>query len=107
MVKKSDWKTLEMPGQTAKFVINMTLNDDEKECIKEGRRHGFCTHSATVNHRSGSVPWNGICLCWNSRNPASLLSKSTKQIITGNLSIFYLRTTVTRSIMEYKAPFKT
>ncbi len=46
MVKKSDWKTLEMPGQTAKFVINMTLNDDEKECIKEGRRHGFCTHSA-------------------------------------------------------------
>ena len=66
MVKKSDWKTLEMPGQTAKFVINMTLNDDEKECLKEGHKPQemedkwfmYYEDNKLFIHRS----WTGYCI---------------------------------------------
>ena len=66
MVKKSDWKTLEMPGQTTEFVINRELKDNEKEYIKEGHKPQemedkwfmYYEDNKLFIHRS----WTGYCI---------------------------------------------
>lgn len=66
MIKKIDWKTVEMPEQIEKFVIEKTLTDIEIEYIKEGHRPQemedkwfmYFEDKKLFIHRS----WTGYCI---------------------------------------------
>lgn len=66
MVKKTDWKTEEMPEQVESFVMERSLTDSETEYIKEGHRPQemedrwfmYYEDETLFIHRS----WTGYCI---------------------------------------------
>ncbi len=66
MVKKTDWKTEEMPEQVESFVMERSLTDSETEYIKEGHRPQemedkwfmYYENNTLFIHRS----WTGYCI---------------------------------------------
>ncbi|MDE7222808.1 MAG: hypothetical protein K2O34_03370 [Acetatifactor sp.] len=66
MVKKNDWKTVEIPVQTEEFVLEKALTPDDIKLIKEGHRPKemadkwfmYCEDNKLFIHRS----WTGFCI---------------------------------------------
>lgn len=66
MVKKDDWKTLEIPTQFETFFLERTLTKKDLAYIKEGHRPEemedkwfmYCENNKLFIHRS----WTGYCI---------------------------------------------
>lgn len=66
MIKKRDWKTVEMPARVEEFALEKTLTDSEMEYIKAGRRPRemedkwfmYYENQTLFIHRS----WTGYCI---------------------------------------------
>lgn len=66
MVQKGDWKTVDLPEQTAQFVLERILSDEELEAIQEGHRPQemedkwfmYQEDDKLFIHRS----WTGYCI---------------------------------------------
>ena len=65
MVKKSDWKALDMPEETEQFVLEMKLTDEQIDILKQGylvksmdsKWWAYCEENSLYIHRT----WTGIC----------------------------------------------
>lgn len=66
MIKKSDWKTLDMPNETEQFAIEMQLTSAQIGFLKEGylvksmdsKWFAYCEENVLYLHRS----WSGVCV---------------------------------------------
>lgn len=66
MVKKSDWKTLEMPQENEEFILECSLSNEDIELIKEGflpkemedKWFMYYEDDKLFIHRS----WTGYCI---------------------------------------------
>lgn len=66
MVKRTDWKTVGMPEQTANFVIYREFTDSEMEYIKEGHRPQEMEDKWFMYYEDGKLfihrSWTGYCI---------------------------------------------
>lgn len=66
MVKKDEWKTVDIPEQTEEFVLEKKLTPDDIKRIEEGHRPKemadkwfmYCENNKLFIHRS----WTGYCI---------------------------------------------
>ena len=66
MVKKSDWKTLDMPIENETFILEKALSSDEIEMIKEGYRPQEMEDKWFMYYEEGKLyihrSWTGFCI---------------------------------------------
>ena len=66
MVQKGDWKTVDLPEQTAQFVLEHTLSDEELEAIQEGHRPQEMEDKWFMYQEDGNLflhrSWTGYCI---------------------------------------------
>lgn len=66
MVKKTDWKTIDMPEQKECFVFERTLTVDEIEQIKEGHIPQEMEDKWFMYYQNGKLfihrSWTGFCI---------------------------------------------
>lgn len=66
MVQKGDWKTVDLPEQTAQFVLERTLSDEELQAIQEGHRPQEMEDKWFMYQEDGKLfihrSWTGYCI---------------------------------------------
>lgn len=66
MVKKSDWKTVEMPESVEKFSVERVFADEEMEDIKEGHKPREMEDKWFMYYENGCLfmhrSWTGFCI---------------------------------------------
>ena len=66
MVQKGDWKTVDLPEQTAQFVLERTLSDKDLEAIQEGHRPQEMEDKWFMYQEDGKLfihrSWTGYCI---------------------------------------------
>lgn len=83
MVKKSDWKTIDMPAQTQQFTMEMHFTQSDVEQLKQGhipeemedKWFLYYQDNQLYIHRS----WTGICIYI-----VSILQESNSLVVTVN-----------------------
>ena len=111
MIKKSDWKALDMPEETEQFTIDMRLSDSQIDALKQGyliknmdiKWWAYCEENVLYFHRS----WSGVCVykveLSTNGNLQVIINKNATQFLRSKDQVKYLISKIIKkNLPDYK-----